>query len=269
MKRFGTKPHKLGTKAKKGNRKKTRRQKTKDSHKVRDNTYGTANYTSTSLLDIGKVNVSPIPQFLKKVFRWSSNFPLSCAGGAGNDTNTIFFSLSSLYDPDPNNVGTNKSVSYYSNYIGTGSNLYYYYRVKYVDVMVKVINTSSATYPMVCVGATQYGGADLPPTQYIHNIANRQFQLSKVLEYSGDTNWSVFKFRVYPHKVIGCKKRIYDDDTAYKYLYNATSATAPWVNITLGDSMQRPGSGDAMSIVGIIQMDYHVRLEQPLRTCNE
>lgn len=261
---------KKGTSAHKVTLAKTSKSKSKTAKaNVTDKVAGTANFTSSKLLDIMEVNKSPFPSEVSKTFRFSTFFPHSCAGGVGNDTATIFFSLASIFDPDLNNVGTNKSCSYFNTLMGTGPGQYYQYHVKYVDVMCKVINNTETTFLMVCIGATMNGGTEFATTQYIHNIANRQGQVSKVLEFNGDTNWSVIKFRVYPHKVMGVKKRVYDEDLTYNYVYNVPAATSPWINITVGDSMQRPAEGDSMAIKGILQMEYHCRLRNPLRQTTE
>lgn len=270
MTKRSTKPAKRGTKKHRVQRapKKSRASKTAQNTVV-DKTPGTANFDSAKILDIMNVNKSPLPDHASKTFRYSTFFSHSCAGGVGNDTATIFFSLASINDPDLNNVGTNKSCTYFNTIMGSSAGQYYTYRVKYIDVMCKVINNTETTFPMVCIGATMNGGTEFATTQYIHNIANRQGQISKVLEYNGDTNWSIIKFRVYPHKILGVKKRVYDDDLTYSYAYNIPSATTPWINITLGDSMQRPAEGDSMAIKGILQMEYHCVVRNPIRIATE
>lgn len=112
---------KKGTSAHKVTLAKTSKSKSKTAKaNVIDKVAGTANFTSSKLLDIMEVNKSPFPSEVSKTFRFSTFFPHSCAGGVGNDTATIFFSLASIFDPDLNNVGTNKSCSYFNTLMGTG-----------------------------------------------------------------------------------------------------------------------------------------------------
>jgi len=183
---------------------------------------------------------------------------------AMQNSSTCYWSLSSLYDPDFSNLGSNKSVPFFNELLGATNGLYRYFRVKYVDVRVRVINTTTATFPYVVVGCTSLGTAQFPTTAYIHNIAGYPMTNGKILEYSGDTTWKEFVFRVNPWEVLGIQKAVWDEDTHYYNLYTANSGTIPWLTISMGDGMAGTGNGDAMTINGSVDIDYHCSLHEPV-----
>lgn len=87
--------------------------------------------------------------------------------------------------------------------------------------------------------------------------------MGEQLEYSGDTNWMIRKFRIYPWKCLNISKRQYMDNPFYRFVYNTPGLTSPWFMISIGDGMAAAGSGAAQSISGHLSIDYHVTLEDP------
>jgi len=213
------------------------------------------------ILVLSRTNIGPVPLKVRKNFHFSTYFTMSCP--ALQASSTTFWSLQSLFDPDYNNAGTNRSVPGYDMLLGAGAGQYSRYRVEYVDVKVRVMGITANAFPMVVCRLSQVGAAEFPTSNLIHNIAGGPMAMSQVLEYVGDTAWTTFTFRVHPWEILGVSKRCYIEDTHYLNAYNATSGTTPFLAISLGDGMANTGNGEAMAIKGHLQIDYHAELSMP------
>lgn len=211
------------------------------------------------ILDLSRVNLSPLPVVKIAKFQYVSGFNIS-APGIADYNRSCYFSLGSLYDPDYSNTGRNNSVSWFGLYLGSTNGLYEKFRVIYVDVEIKVLNPSSGTRTTFVASVTQNGVTDYPASTYISSIAQRPMALRRDLEYVGDAKYSKLKFRVYLNKVFGLTYRQYMDDNGKLRTYNDGSSTAPWLALTSGDANDSINSGASQ---GIVKLTYHVRLSDP------
>lgn len=239
----------------------TRRKRRMPSHtfKPRDSARGDTNM-SRSLVNIAKCNVGPLPRL--KTVRLTYNSWLDATVSANTGSSTYFISMASVYDPEYSSIGNNKSYAYYDTVLGTANGLYQYYRVKYIDVNIKMINKASGCEPIVVL-STQRLRTTLPNTTDIHNLVGVQSSVARFLGYQGSTSWQSAKFRVYAYQAAGVSRSTYQTDTSYLCAYNQSGDTGPWLAITIGDGVAAAGAGIAQEVVMFIQLQATIQLIGP------
>lgn len=231
--------------------------------RVRDRDPENSNSRGTIAI-LTRQNLSPIPHRKDVAFHFESHFNISIPQFQNNVTQ--FWSLVSLFDPDYSNAGSNKSVPYFDLMLGNTAGLYQFFRIRYVDVRVRVLATGANTYPTVVLRPTAQGTSEFPTSAYIHNLAGAPMAVTRSLENNGDTRWSEFVYRVYPWEILGIEKRVWDEDTHYLYAFNQNNSEPPWLAISVGDGNAATGSGAAMGVTGRIVLDYHATLSNPMVT---
>lgn len=214
------------------------------------------------LTNLMMLNKSPIPIRVPKVFRYDTYFSMQCPALQANTT--IFFSLASLFDPDYNNVGRNKSVLFYNEIMGNTNSLYQRFKPYACDIKIKAINMTTGSFPKVVYSLTQDGSSVYPNTQSIFNIANRTGANSIDLEYLGDTAWVTRKYKAKHHQIWGVSRSSYNNDTSYEAVYNQASSVGPWLAISLGDGTQNAGSGAQMDVNFQLEINYKVMIFDPV-----
>lgn len=231
---------------------------------VKDKTVGVANH-SGKIMNLMSLNRSPIPLKRKLVLKYNSYCSFTTSGG-GVSSDTWFLNLASLYDPNyqaTNTAFSNTSTNGYTEFFGLSPMQYRKFRLDYVDVQLKVLNTTSGTVGMLVVSASNVGTADYPNTQFIQNIASRRGAISQSLEYFGDSNYKTLKFRIYPWEVMGMTKQQYYSSDQTLTAYNVSGAQSPWLAFSLADGAQPDGSGGVLLVRGQIYVEQHVTAHQP------
>lgn len=183
--------------------------------------------------DISKYNRLPLKMRRQLTLRYKTDMYLP-TGAAGNRSNTCFYSLSSLKDPDFTNTGKNMGFAYYTMFFGYTTALYEHFQVRYTDLYFKVMNTVPNTRVKLCIGVSANGAGEYPVTQRISTIASYPQTTSRSLEYLGDTKYSFVKFRVYPWKVLGVTKKEYFSSSTWRHLWDRDASAGPWVCVSIG-----------------------------------
>lgn len=219
----------------------------------------------TGPLNIMKVNRSPIPFKREMVFHWDSYCNFTVASNTSSSTS--YLSLISIADPtSASNTAyfSNRACPWYSELMGTTAGHYAFFKVHYVDVYLTMRNVSSNVQGQVCVGVAPVT-SDINSSTWIHNLATRSGTMTKVLEQAeqgGD--YAKFKFRVYPHEVLGIPRAAYLHDTDYLYPYTADGLTGPFIYVSIGDaSASTEGTSSALTMRGHVQLDYHCTICKP------
>lgn len=211
------------------------------------------------IVNLLKIQKNILPSRRGLTFTYRTQYPVSVT--TPNPSATNFISLTSLYDPEYNNLGRNDIMGYYNKYMGATAGLYKSFKPYSATFKIKMIPTIETSMPLIVFTATNTGSADYAAGTNIFKIAERPGAKSRVLEYIGDTSFVTEKFKIYLNQIHGVTRDQYKNDSVFLKTYNATANDGPWLAISVGDST---GSAGTCTVMLQVEMKLRCIIQDPV-----
>jgi len=183
---------------------------------------------------------------------YKTGFPLTVTASTQNSY-SYCWRANSIYDPDVQNIGKNKSVEGYTQLSG----MFNYYQVYWCTC--KVTATNLYSQPMRVVLGTDNTSSNYGVTELASDIGSRSGAKVRVLAPSGSEGCSVTTYyTVNPRYVWGVSKALYGQDE-FASVFGASPTKNCYFWTTIGQYDDNAPSSNAV-VTFTVEFVYHTRL---------